>query len=102
MLWQSESVVEAMSKYKYLIVWIITATIVLAFILGNYYYYLGFFYPDFIVKWTMDLYKPLSQEEVADLETIMNFITSFLAVSIVTIIFLVIKKKLTKRSSRTP
>ncbi len=96
MLWQNESMVTLMLKHKYSILWIISGTVIMAYILGNYYYYLDFTYPDFIVKWSMNLYKPSNQEEVADLETILNFMFSFLMVSTVTFIFLIIKKKLKK------
>ncbi len=101
MLWQSESMVKLMLKHKYLTLWIISGTMIMAYILGNYYYYLGFTYPDFIVKWSMSLYKPSNQEEVADLEIILNFMFSFLTISTVTFIFLIIKKKLTKAQAGT-
>jgi len=88
-----------MLRYKYLIIWLITGTVILAFILGNYHYHLGFTYPKSFAIWVSDLYGASNAEEVADLETILNFIVSFLVVSICTFIFLVIKKKLTKSSS---
>jgi len=71
----------------------------MTFILGNYYHYLNFTYPDFIVKWAMNLYNPSNQDEVADLETILNMIVSFSMVSALTFIYLKTKKKLTKSSS---
>ncbi len=87
-----------MIKYKYLILWLISGTLVIAFILGRYHYYLGFTYPDFIFKWAMRLYNPSSQEGVADLETILNLMISFLMLSVLTFVFFIIKKKLTKIS----
>ncbi len=81
--------VELMLKQKYLvIIWMICGTITLAFILGNYHYYLSFSYSDFIVKWSMKIYNPVNQEEVADLKTIINFIVSFMVVSSLALIFL--------------
>ena len=86
--------VKLMLRHKYLIIWLIIGTIILAYILGNYHYHLGFAYPKHFAIWVSELYGASNAEEVADLETLLNFITSFLAVSIVAFIFLVIKKKL--------
>jgi len=68
----------------------------LAYIIGNYYYYFGFTYPKPFALWVSDLYGTANAEDIADLEIILNFIVSFLAVSIFTFIFLVIKKKLNR------
>ncbi len=84
-----------MKNYKYLIIWLITGTTILAFILGNYHYYLGFTYPKSFAIWVSDLYGASNAEEISDLETILNFIVSFLVLSIFTFVFLIIKKKLT-------
>lgn len=88
--------VVAMLKHKYLIFWLMGGTLVMTYILGNYYHYLNFTYPDFIVKWAMNLYNPSDQEEVADLETILNLIVSFVAISALTFIYLHVRKRLKK------
>jgi hypothetical protein len=86
--------VTTMLKHKYLIFWLIGGTLVMAYILGNYYHYINFTYPDFIVKWAMNLYSPSNQEQVADLETILNIIVSFTVLSFLTFMYLIIKRKL--------
>ena len=74
------------------------ATLVIAYILGNYYYLLGFIYPDFIVDWVMDLYDPANQEEVADLEMIMNFVISFFTACVLAALFFIIRTIMKKNN----
>ena len=83
-----------MLKNKYLIIWLLSGTLVMAYILGNYHYHLGFSYPKSFVIWISDLYDASNAEEMADLAIILNFTVSFLTVFIATFIFLIIKKKL--------
>ncbi|MCP4489497.1 MAG: hypothetical protein GY820_19610 [Gammaproteobacteria bacterium] len=88
-----------MLKNTFLFVWLLTATLIMTYILGNYHYYLGFSYPKSFVIWASDLYGASNAEEMADLGIILNFTVSFLTVFIATFIFLIVKKKLTKSSS---
>lgn len=95
MLWQSEGMV----KHKYLVLWLISATLIMAYILGNYYRQLGFYYPEWYSNFLMEVFKPTGAEDAYDLYTYSNFLFSFIASCIFASVFFMIKKVLTSRSN---
>ena len=92
MLWQSEGAV----KHKYLIIWVFSSTLLIAYILGNYYRQLGFDYPEWFSNFLMSVFKPKGAEDAYDLYTYLNFILSFIVSCILAVLFFVIKKVLNR------
>ncbi len=87
-------------SYKYILItiWVIVATLVLSFFWGNYPH--RFFYlPESLSIWLIDIYGASNGEELADLELFYVLIMSFLIVSFLTYVLLVLKRKLTKNSN---
>jgi hypothetical protein len=58
-----------MVKHKYLILWLISSTLVMAYILGNYHYQLGFVYPEWYSDLLMNTFEPDNAEDAYDLYT---------------------------------
>jgi len=95
MLWQSECMV----RYKYLTVFIFSSTLLIAYILGNYYRQLGLRYPEWYSNFLMSTFKPKGAEDAYDLYTYSNFILSFVISCFLAGLFFVIKKMLSRRSN---
>ncbi len=83
-------------KYVFITIWIIVATLVLSFFWGNYPHYF-FYLPEPLSIWLIEIYGASNGEELADLELLYVFIMSFLMVSFLTYVILMLKRKLTKR-----
>ena len=86
-----------MVRHKYLVIWLITATIVIAYILGNYYRELGFYYPKWYSDFLMNTFEPSDAEVADDLYIYSNFILSFVLSCIVASLFSVARKMMTKK-----
>ena len=71
----------------------------MAYILGNYYRQLGFYYPEWYSDFLMSVFKPNGAEDAYDLYTYSNFIFSFIISCILAALFFATKKVLTRRSS---
>jgi len=87
-------------KYSLISAWVIVATLALAFFWGNYPY-LFFYLPESLSIWLIEIYGASNGEELADLELLYVFISSFLIVSFLTYVALALNRKLTRRVKRT-
>lgn len=83
-------------KHKYLIIWLLGSTLLMAYILGNYYHQLGFDYPEWYSDFLMNTFKPKGSEDAYDLYTYSNFILSFIISCALATLFFALKKVLTK------
>ena len=90
--------VSSMLKHKYLILWLISGTLLIAYILGNYYHQLGFYYPEFYSRFSMNIFKPENAEEAYDLHTLSNFILAFIVSCALAVLFIFYKKALRKNN----
>ena len=86
-----------MVKRKYLVLWIISATLIMAYVLGNYYRELGFYYPKWYSDFLMNTFKPSDAEIADDLYIYSNFILSFIISCILAVLFCVVRKKFIKK-----
>ena len=86
-----------MVKRRYLILWVIIATLIMAYILGNYYRELGFYYPKWYSDFLMDTFKPSNAEVAYDLYTYSNFIFSFITSCILAALYCFVRNKLSKK-----
>jgi len=74
------------------------ATLTLSFFWGNYPH--RFFYlPEPLSVWLIEIYGASNGEELADLELLYVLMMSFLIVSLLTYVALILKRKLTKNSN---
>jgi len=78
--------------------WLIMGTLVLTFVWGNYPY-LFFYPPESFSSWLIDIYGSSNGEELADLELLYVFVCSFFITATVALLFFLLKRALTKRSS---
>jgi len=87
-------------RHKYLILWLISSTLIMAYILGNYYHQLGLDYPEWYSNFLMSAFKPGGAEDAYDLYTYSNFIFSFIISCILAALFFAIKKLVTPSNHR--
>ncbi len=86
-----------MVKHKYLILWLISATLIMAYILGNYYRELGFYYPEWYSDFLMNTFEPNDAEAADDLYIYSNLIFSFITSCIVAALFSFARKIFVKK-----
>ena len=87
-----------LSKFLLLFAWLTVATFLLSFVWGNYPH-LFFYPPESLSTWLINIYGSSNGEELADLELLYVFVGSFFIVVILTSVFLLLKRALTRRST---